>query len=883
MSYNGSGTFNINTAGQPVVTGTVISSSVFNALTADLATGLSTAITKDGQTTITNNIPFNGYKITNLGAGTASTDAARVGQIQSGATTAITVSGTDTYTGTMSPALAAYGVGNVFTFVVPNTNTSSCTLNIDGLGAKSITRDGSTALIAGDLVSGSEVTVVYDGTRFQVLNSNSKTNFNVSTLLKATTLNLTNALGTSYGGTGLTSFTANGVVYASSSSALATGSALTFNGTTLGVTQGNGTGTTSLAVQGGASGGDYAIVSIANGATVKGRLVADASSSNFRFDTAGSASGAYVWLGGASYSEYMRLDSSGNLGLGTSSPGQKLEVNGNIRIADTYSLLMGAGAEQKIFAAGSANNTYLTFNQWTGSAYTERMRIDQSGNLGLGVTPNWDTTAKVFQTGALGKSFLAGFGSQTYTGFNAYYNGGWKYKSTAAVSLYQLDAGTHAWFNAASGTADTAISFTQAMTLDASGRLGIGTTSPGYMVDANGGSTTDAIQATVNGSLLGLKITQSNTSQDAVIRLQSNGHFYDVRATGTGNAFTIGYDGTERARIDSSGNLGLGVTPSAWGSSRLAFEMGSGSLIYPATNAVFQLAQNAYYSSVGWTYKASTNASIYSQDTGAHIWYTAPSGTAGNTISFTQAMTLDASGNLGVGTTSPADAQLTTVVSVNAASGYCGFRVMTNGTAVGRIVGSSGNEFRIDSLSTNPLTFYTNNTERARIDSSGNLLVGQTATGLQNSNSFSLSAQYGVAYVNHLNGSGSGAQYAIFGYNGSNIGSIDQNGTTGVLYNSASDYRLKTLIAPVSDAGSRIDALKPVEFEWKSDGKRSRGFFAHEFQQVYANSVTGEKDGVDEEGKPIYQAMQASTAEVIADLVAELQSLRARVAQLESR
>ena len=235
MSYNGSGAFNINTAGQPVVTGTVISSSVFNALTADLATGLSTAITKDGQTTITNNIPFNGYKITNLGAGTASTDAARVGQIQSGATTAITVSGTDTYTGTMSPALAAYGVGNVFTFVVPNTNTSSCTLNIDGLGAKSITRDGSTALIAGDLVSGSEVTVVYDGTRFQVLNSNSKTNFNVSTLLKATTLNLTNALGTSYGGTGLTSFTANGVVYASSSSALATGSALTFDGTNLAV------------------------------------------------------------------------------------------------------------------------------------------------------------------------------------------------------------------------------------------------------------------------------------------------------------------------------------------------------------------------------------------------------------------------------------------------------------------------------------------------------------------------------------------------------------------------------------------------------------------------------------------------------------------------
>ena len=58
MSYNGSGTFQINTTGQPVVTGTVISSTAFNALTADLATGLSTAITKDGQTATTARIPL---------------------------------------------------------------------------------------------------------------------------------------------------------------------------------------------------------------------------------------------------------------------------------------------------------------------------------------------------------------------------------------------------------------------------------------------------------------------------------------------------------------------------------------------------------------------------------------------------------------------------------------------------------------------------------------------------------------------------------------------------------------------------------------------------------------------------------------------------------
>jgi len=73
MSFNGSGTFLINTAGQPVVSGTVISSTAFNALTADLATGLSTAITKDGQTTVTANIPMSTYKFTGLGVGSADT------------------------------------------------------------------------------------------------------------------------------------------------------------------------------------------------------------------------------------------------------------------------------------------------------------------------------------------------------------------------------------------------------------------------------------------------------------------------------------------------------------------------------------------------------------------------------------------------------------------------------------------------------------------------------------------------------------------------------------------------------------------------------------------------------------------------------------------
>ena len=194
MSYNGSGTFQINTTGQPVVAGTVISSTAFNSLTSDLATGLSTAITKDGQTTVTANIPLAGFKITGLGAATVGTDAVRYSQIQSNTDKLVTVSGTDTLTGSVTPALTAYAAGNLFSFVVANTNTTAVTINIDGVGSKSITRTGSTALVAGDMVAGQVALIEYDGTRFQLLNGNSFTNLLVSGTLTYGGVTLTNAV-----------------------------------------------------------------------------------------------------------------------------------------------------------------------------------------------------------------------------------------------------------------------------------------------------------------------------------------------------------------------------------------------------------------------------------------------------------------------------------------------------------------------------------------------------------------------------------------------------------------------------------------------------------------------------------------------------------------
>lgn len=393
MSYNGSGTFNINTAGQPVVTGTTITSTAFNLLTADLATGLSTALTKDGQSTPTANIPMGAFKITGLGAGTAATDAAQYGQLQAGATTIATVTGTDTYVGTLTPAIAAYATGNLFSFVAPNTNTGAATINLNSLGAKNITKLGSTALAAGDIVSGRVYQIEYDGTRFQLLNPSASTVASFSagstgfTPSTATTgaVTLAGTLATTNGGTGLTSFTANGVVYASSSSALATGSNLTYDGTNLGL---NG-GFLQVSI-----GGTQAIRvgstdSIVGGSDNNGILQVNTSKA------------LLVYAGG---SERARIDTSGNFLVGTSSlPSGGGIVTASSNAAETKVSIVNTGTSGRHYWLGSTNTgsgslgagKFAIFDQTGNEA---RLAIDSSGNVGINST-SMNSTFVVNSTG----------------------------------------------------------------------------------------------------------------------------------------------------------------------------------------------------------------------------------------------------------------------------------------------------------------------------------------------------------------------------------------------------------------------------------------------------------------------------------------------------
>ena len=671
------------------------------------------------------------------------------------------------------------------------------------------------------------------------------------------------ALPTTSGGTGLTSFTANGVVYASSTSALATGSALTFDGTTL-VTPYGGLQLGTLAYFTG--GGTSNLLAGTNAAY--GFELRTNSATRYQINSDGTS----IWTIG---SEQMRLTSTG-LGIGTTSPNlvgfaKAITVNGStsagyeVTVAGTNIGYFGGDGSQLYVRTSGANP--LTF----GTNGTERARIDSSGNLGLGVTPSaWNSTYRGFELGKTGNG-LYGWSGGGLVGLigGAYIDSAYNFKyalTGQAIGKYEItETGKHVWALAPSGTAGTTASFTPAMTLDASGNLIIGsTTSLGKL----------SVWSAANGDVLaGFRCAGTGTQRALYISGDNSTGIVSLDVTGSASgSLAIKTGGTTTALFDTSGNLGLGVTPSAWFANSKVLQIGNAGALEARNNsALVAFSSNQYIDTSGnYKYIATDYATRYYQITGQHIWQTAASGTAGNAISFTQAMTLDASGNLGIGTTSP--------------SSFGKFAV--TGSLGTFAVESTGAVIKMTRASTNYITAtsgdlsycagihaFTNSavtTEYARIDSSGNLLVGKTSTAV---------SLLGVAWLPTGNGflttSDSGTQYPIGFYREGNSSAVGFISTTSsaTTYATSSDYRLKNTIAPMTGALAKVALLKPCTYKWNADGSDGEGFIAHELAEVVPQCVTGEKDAVDADGNPKYQGIDTSF--LVATLTAAIQELKA--------
>ena len=645
----------------------------------------------------------------------------------------------------------------------------------------------------------------------------------------------------------------------------------------------------------------------------------------------------YYWQAASSYK--MVLLSSGNLGIGTTSPNAKLEVAGSTRITgsvevgygnnNTNYIQIGNGRTTNGYAfidlIGDAtytdygfriirNNTgpntstelihrgtgIFNFNATQAADITfktnnaERIRINSSGNVGIGTTN--PITSLTLGTGSSGISFQS-----SSTTLNS--------GKIAVIKQVEVGNGNG---NLAFETYQGGSGGGERMRILNDGNVGIGTTSPDTKLEVSslsGGvlrlTSTDTSVAT--GESIGRVEFKSNDASTGGNNVMG---FVDCLATNAGSTYALTFGtgsaaaATEKMRINQSGNVGIGTTSpsellhlSSTGPARLLIEADTDN-ITETDNAQIILKQDggAVVGNLG--YKTNTNSLEITNN------YAAADGILTLGTSGIERMRIDYLGNVGIGTTSPrsklqVEGVTGSVPALGAAASAAQIGGSTYGTLFSTLTSGTGviQQGRSDGVTlTFPLLINPNG---------GNVGIGTTSpnsklhvagtvshsTPLANFNGSVGSGVYGTVSVrvDNINygtamkfyRSSTADNNAIGFQNGaSTVGSISI-GTSSTSYNTTSDYRLKENLTAITDGIYRLKQLKPRRFNFIGNADVVDGFIAHEAKEVIPESVTGEKDEVLPNGDPVYQGIDQ--AKIVPLLTAALQEAISKIEQLETR